>query len=482
MCYSHARLEDLVRQFTTSFSGCASHLHLLMSDQKIAPPAVLLEGLTKTYPLFSGPVDRLKQLLGISSRSENEGGKGVAALSDINLRIERGQIFGVVGKNGSGKSTLLRLLTGVLPASSGRIDCPGKVAALLELGAGFNPEFSGRDNVLIACALLGIDDATAEARLPDIEAFADVGAFFDRPVKTYSTGMYARVAFAALAVCEPDVLILDEILAVGDEAFQRKCLARIEQLAASGCTVILVTHNSQLVIEFCHAAALLSNGRLVIAGEPKAVVHEYYRSQGFTLASTDSVSTEGEEIAATPSTVPLTVAPKSAFHDPSLLSSSTVSYGNADALIDNLRLVDGDNQQVNVMPRGSAYRLCYRVTMQRPASKVEFGSLIKTTKGVELGGLALGGLPELAEVSEGTVFEVSIPFVANLMPGTYFVNAGVRGEVNGVLEYLHRLMDAATFRILEESESPLRGIVDLSVVGEPPSFVISQPGISESQA
>jgi len=438
--------------------------------------AVRLEGLTKIYPLFSGPVDRLKQLLGIANTSVTEGDQeaGVCALRDINLSIERGQIFGIVGKNGSGKSTLLRLLTGVVPPTAGRIDCEGKVAALLELGAGFNPEFSGRENVLIACALLGIDDATAEASLPDIEAFADVGAFFDRPVKTYSTGMYARVAFAALAVCEPDVLILDEILAVGDEAFQRKCLARIEQLAADGCTVILVTHNSQLVIEFCHAAALLSEGELVIAGEPKAVVHEYYRSQGFAL-SRPSADFGGAANVVVPE-IPPGLPPDSnqPFYDPSLTSSSTVAYGNADALIDNVRLVDANDQQINVMPRGCSFRLCYRVTLERPARNIEFGSLIKSTKGVELAGIAFGEQPQLREAPAGTVFEVSIPFIANLLPGTYFVNAGVRGELDGALDYLHRLMDASTFRILEETRSHLRGMVDLGIADEAPSFTVWQ--------
>lgn len=455
-----------------------------MSDPKNAEQlvhAVRLEGLSKSYPLFAGPADRLKQLLGFGGKSATKSPSGtrVAALNSINLSIERGQIFGVVGKNGSGKSTLLRLLTGVLPPTSGQVVCSGKVAALLELGAGFNPEFSGRDNVLIACALLGIDDATAESRLPDIEAFADVGAFFDRPVKTYSTGMYARVAFAALAVCEPDILILDEILAVGDEAFQRKCLARIEQLAADGCTVILVTHNSQLVIEFCHAAALLSEGELVVAGDPKTVVHEYYRSQGFALAADSAAESRPQPH---PAGVNADSHPDSlsdAFYDPALTPASTVAYGNADALIDHLRLIDVNGRQVNVMPRGGRYQLCYRVTLKKLARNIEFGSLIKTTKGVELGGLALGDRPELREASAGTVFDVTIPFVASLLPGTYFINAGVRGDIEGVPEYLHRLMDAATFRILEESDSHLRGMVDLSIADEQPSFTILPQGSAE---
>ena len=450
--------------------------------QRDADEAVRLSAVTKSYPLFANAVDRFRQLLGV--RQGAQGGQGVAALSGIDLTIKRGQIFGIVGQNGSGKSTLLRLLTGVLEPSSGTVECHGRVAALLELGAGFNPEFSGRDNVLIACALLGIDDATAQARLPDIEAFADVGAFFDRPVKTYSSGMYARVAFAALAVCEPDVLILDEILAVGDEAFQRKCLARIEQLAAQGCTVILVTHNSQLVIEFCHAAALLCEGELVIAGDPKAVIHEYYKSQGFALERSDTASAVpgGGFAAATPAKNQASTAEIDAHFDETLVSSSTVAYGNADALIEELQLLDASGRRVNVMPRGGTFCLSYRVTLRKDAEKLEFGSLIKTTKGVELGGLALGDSLELRAPAAGTVFEVSLPFVANLLPGTYFVNVGVRGNVEGVPEYLHRLMDAIAFRILEEADSGLRGMVDLSLAGKPPSFeIVDTPAGEDSR-
>ena len=453
--------------------------------------AVELAGVTKSYPLFSGARDRLGQLLGLRSQAAS-----VQALHPLDLKIERGQIFGIVGHNGSGKSTLLRLLSGVLPPTSGQVRCNGQVAALLELGAGFNPEISGRDNVLIACALLGVDDSTARSRLPDIEAFADVGAFFDRPVKTYSTGMYARVAFAALAVCEPDILILDEILAVGDEAFQRKCLARIEKLAADGCTIILVTHNSQLVIEFCHAAALLNNGELVVAGEPKTVIHEYYKSQGFALGAgvdnaespdsdggkpvepgelpgggfaASSVSIQGREAA----------NKTAAFFDPKLVSESVAAYGNADALIDNVRLVDEHHQKINVMPRGQIFSLCYRVTLNQPARDLEFGSLIKTTKGVELGGQALGDAESLRTLAAGCVVEVTIPYVANLLPGTYFVNAGVRGEVDGAPEYLHRLMDALTFRVLEEVDITLRGIVDLSVADRSATFHIASKALRE---
>lgn len=425
-----------------------------------------MHGVGKTYPLFAGPGDRFRQLWTGATDT------GVDALTDIDLTIERGQIFGIIGKNGSGKSTLLRLLAGVLTPTTGSIEVSGRVAALLELGAGFNPEFSGRDNVLITCTLLGIDDDRALAHLPDIEAFADVGAFFDRPVKTYSTGMYARVAFAALAVCEPDVLILDEILAVGDEAFQRKCLARLEALAGGGCTIILVTHNSQLVIEFCQAAVLLSAGQVVINGDPKSVVHEYYRQQGFANSSElpgggfAASTTDAEAVTAASGAEP----PATGWYDDALQSVSTAIYGSGGALITDIRLIDAHGSRVNVLVRGGSYHFCYRVVTQKHSSNLEFGCLIKNTRGVELGGMVLGKRAELETVGSGTSIDVRFPFAANLLPGSYFFNAGVRADIEGVPEYLHRVMDGLMFRIQDEADHELSGIVDFSHIDQPPAF------------
>ncbi len=451
----------------TSSPSSVEHLRT-GTGSNTAAPAVELRNLGKTYPLFSGPADRFKQLwLGATDT-------GVDALRGINLRIERGQIFGIVGKNGSGKSTLLRLLSGVLPPSSGTVEVQGRVAALLELGAGFNPEFSGRDNVLITCALLGIDDATALARLPEIEAFADIGAFFARPVKTYSTGMYARVAFAALAVCEPDVLILDEILAVGDEAFQRKCLARLETLAAAGCSIILVTHNSQLVIEFCQAAVLLSAGQVAIAGDPKTVVHEYYRQQGLVQSQTQEQqqALPGGGFAASVSSAGNAQLDATGWYDEALQSQSRAEYGDGGAQITAIRVLDEAGAPVNVLVRGANYRFCYRVLTGQATQNLEFGCLIKNTRGVELGGMVLGERTELLAVPAATGIDVSFPFCAALLPGSYFFNAGVRADRAGALEYLHRVMDALMFRVQEETDHALSGIVDFSQVEQPPTFEV----------
>ena len=457
---------DFVLQFTpASISLILRHSQSELPHEQpqtpLAGPVAEVKEVSKQYPLFSGPFDRLRQLWRPAAATA---GASKAALSDINLQIYPGQVFGIVGRNGSGKSTLLRLIAGVVAPSAGEVHTRGRVAALLELGAGFNPEFSGRDNVVISAALLGVDKATTLARMADIEAFADIGEYFELPVKTYSSGMYARVAFAVMAVCDPDLLILDEILAVGDEAFQRKCLARIETLAAQGCAVILVTHNSQLVLEFCEAAALIDDGKLVTLGEPKGVIHEYYRRQG----------APGAEDAAVPEDVPTDaeerVAP--AFLDTELPASAPVEYGDGGAKISDAHLLDERGERVNVLTRGARYSFCYRVLFDAAATAVEFGSLIKTRSGVEVGGMLLGGEPELEQVDAGQALLVRLPFTCRLLPDSYFFNAGVRAQKSQdahAMYYLHRVMDAMMFQVRPEPDLAVTGMVDFSDPERPPS-------------
>jgi len=430
------------------------------SDTRLPQPVVEVVNLHKRYPLFKQPFDRLRQLWQPQGES---GTLAKAALRDVSLQIYPGQVFGIVGRNGSGKSTLLRLIAEVVKPSAGSVRCRGRVAALLELGAGFNPEFSGRDNVIVCASLLGIDEPTTLSRMAEIETFADIGEYFERPVKTYSSGMYARVAFAVMAVCDPDVLILDEILAVGDEAFQRKCLARIEQLATNGCAVILVTHNSQLVLEFCEVAALIDDGSLVAFGDPKSVIHEYYEPPAEHDATAESNSGEAS----------LTAPPS--YLDPALPQSAPVSYGDGGAQITDLRVIDERGISVNVLRRGSHYSFCYRVHFSAAVHGVEFGSLIKTRTGVEVGGMLLGKRPELARLGAGQTVEVRLPFTCRLLPNNYFFNAGVRAQASledRSMRYLHRVMDALMFQVQAETDLAVTGIVDLSNENQQPSVAL----------
>ena len=193
--------------------------------------------------------------------------------------MNKGETLGIIGRNGSGKSTLLQIICGILLATSGRVEVNGKVSALLELGAGFNPEYTGRQNVYIKGSILGLTTKAIEARFDDIMAFADIGDFINQPVKTYSSGMAVRLAFAVAISVDPDILIVDEALAVGDAAFQRKCFARIKHIQESGSTILFVSHGAGTVIELCSRALLLEKGELIASGSPKQVISHYHRSK-----------------------------------------------------------------------------------------------------------------------------------------------------------------------------------------------------------
>lgn len=242
--------------------------------------AVRVAGLTKCFLLYDQPAHMLKQqIVGrvarLLGRQPPRYFREYWALKGISFDIRRGEVVGIVGRNGAGKSTLLQILCGTLSPTDGQVEIRGRVAALLELGAGFNPDFSGRENVYLNGAILGMSREEIDRRFPDIEAFADIGEFIDRPVKSYSSGMYVRLAFAVSACIEPDILIVDEALAVGDARFQAKCFRRFEELVARGTTILLVTHSIDQITRHCDRAILLEGGVVHQAGPPKDVANTY---------------------------------------------------------------------------------------------------------------------------------------------------------------------------------------------------------------
>ena len=234
--------------------------------------SIEVQGITKIYRLYGSPRDRLKELFGPAGRKYHH---EFYALRDLSLSVETGETIGIIGQNGSGKSTLLKILTGVIRPTSGSVRVSGRVSSLLELGAGFNPEFTGRDNVYMNGALMGFSRREMERRLPDIVAFADIGEYINQPVRTYSSGMYMRLAFSAAINVDPDILIIDEILSVGDENFQSKCRQKIQEFRQKGGTVLLVSHQMITIENICNRVYLLDHGRLRAEGKPSEVIPVY---------------------------------------------------------------------------------------------------------------------------------------------------------------------------------------------------------------
>ncbi len=223
-------------------------------------PVIAAVGLHKAYDIYPSPAHRF---LGLLKGRRNTSSECFAAISDVSFTVNKGEVVGIVGRNGCGKSTLLQLVAGILQPTAGIITLAGRVSAILELGAGFNPDATGRENIFINGAILGLSAVDIEERVADIIAFADIGVFIDRPVKLYSSGMYVRLAFAIAISIDPDILIIDEALSVGDAAFQRKCFNRIETLKKSGTTILFVSHSETTVVELCDRAILLNAGEKI---------------------------------------------------------------------------------------------------------------------------------------------------------------------------------------------------------------------------
>jgi ABC-type polysaccharide/polyol phosphate transport system ATPase subunit len=243
-----------------------------------APGEVILERASRSFSVRADRGRTLKELL--IGRKRTSGPPPVQALRDVSLRIERGETVGVVGRNGAGKSSTLKVLAGIIPLDSGTAECGGQVVALLELGAGFGRDFTGRENIYLNGALHGLNKAQIEARLDDIIAFSELGHFIDVPVKTYSSGMFVRLGFAIAAHMEADVLLIDEVLAVGDEAFQRKCERRIAEHVARGTTLVLVSHDAALVDRTCERLIVLDGGQVVFDGPTAEGMPFYHRLMG----------------------------------------------------------------------------------------------------------------------------------------------------------------------------------------------------------
>ncbi len=477
--------------------------------------AITIQNVSKCFKRYRHPVDRLKELLFPGKQMADE----FWALRDISLEIPKGKTLGIVGANGSGKSTLLQIIVGTLAPTTGHVNVQGKISALLELGSGFNPEFTGRQNIFFNGQILGLTQKQIEDKYDDIVGFADIGDFIDQPVKTYSSGMFVRLAFAVATSVEPDILVVDEALAVGDEAFQRKCYAKLEKIQYRGGTILFVSHSAGTVIDLCDSAILMSEGELLLYNTPKYVIDKYHKliyaptekiqsvreeirrlnqkqyHQNLSANISQNISQEylpanltkpidnigdnssgktqqaGEIVTEKTATEIINELPRFVFHsqpfyDPNLKPAETISYLSRGAKISNPQILTRRKEPVNNLIGRENYIYTYEVEFLQEASKVRFGMLVKTIKGSELGGASYRFPEEKLEdgvVKAGTKVVVKFRFNCLLNPGVYFLNAGVSGIVNGQFTYLARCIDVGMFRVLPEEDSEATGIIDFMI-------------------
>ncbi|HJP99139.1 MAG TPA: ABC transporter ATP-binding protein [Rhodanobacteraceae bacterium] len=458
--------------------------------------SIRIEGLSKRYEIYAQPADRLKQMiLPRLQRAVHQPARAwfneFWALRDVNFDVRKGETVGIVGRNGSGKSTLLQMICGTLSPTRGKVSVSGRIAALLELGAGFDPEFTGRENVRLSGLLYGLSEQELDARYDAILEFAEIGDFIDQPVKTYSSGMYVRLAFSVAINVSPDILVVDEALSVGDEAFQRKCFARIDAIRDAGATILFVSHAAGTVIELCDRAILLDQGELIAVGTPRFVVARYHKllyspagraaairetikqesvagegSEGFSaMDSANRLGASMGDLAAAVNGVEIRPVEESAYFDDGLVPRSTVRYGSRGASIAAPRIETHMGRQVNVLSPGREYTYTYDVLFQAAAAGVRLGMMIKTITGLELGGAATapsqaGGMI----VSAGQRLQARFRFRTMLAPGVYFMNAGVTAAEPGGETYLDRIIDVLMFRVMHDSDRTVTGTVDFHVL------------------
>jgi ABC-type polysaccharide/polyol phosphate transport system ATPase subunit len=394
--------------------------------------------LSKRFKIYPKPSGRLIEWI---TRGRTSRHQDFWALHDLNVTLNRGECLGIVGANGSGKSTFLKILAGTLTPTTGTCQVDGKVMAILELGTGFNPELTGRQNIHLAAQLLGIGGDYVSQRMADIEKFAGLGEFMDRRIKLYSSGMQARLAFSLFAFLDPDVLIVDEALSVGDIAFQRKCYRHMEEMIGSGRqAVVFVTHDLHAVNKLCTRAIWLKNGHVELVGDPPEVVERYQR---FMLGADveDPKQAQGRR-------------PWASVDESGVPQSGRLTHGEAAVLYPNhgaevlgLWLEQEDGTVTQLVRAGKPFKICYAVRFTAPALQPVFGTRVATARGDVLIGVntKVAGIVTPDYVA-GDIEIVRWPVMAGLAAGDYFVSCGC-STYDDPLHFLTREVDAYRFAI-----------------------------------
>ncbi len=456
-----------------------------MKDKEVV---IQLSNISKKYNLYGNKIDRLKEALNPVGKKYH---KDFFALRNVDLEIRKGEIIGIVGQNGSGKSTLLKIISGILMPTEGQVKTKGNIVPLLELGSGFNPEFTGIDNIYFYSSLLGFSKKEIEARLDKILDFAEVGEFINQPLKTYSSGMKARLAFAVAVNIDPDILILDEVLSVGDELFRRKSYTKMEEFFKAGKTILFVSHSVQAVNHLCTRAIMLDKGQKLFSG-PTKLVTAYYQKFLFSKGSNrDDIKKEIADLQkneqlkqelfkeienkSKPNKTEIKSSSEELVEEndkmkfsrinyiPDFKPKSTVEYKNYDIEIYDIKMTTLKEEPVNLLNMNEWYYFAYKVKFNLDVSAASFAMAIMHKQGLTIANA--GGTDQkmirTAEVVNGDVYQAKWKFKNTLIPNTYYANVQVSGNILGKRCILSNISDAIVFKIEKNELLPIGGIVDL---------------------
>jgi lipopolysaccharide transport system ATP-binding protein len=415
------------------------------------PSAIRVESVSKQYRIYNRPVDRLKESL---TRGRWKTHREFWALSNISFEVEAGTTTGIIGPNGSGKSTLLQIVTGTLEPTHGSVWHDGRIAALLELGAGFNPEFTGIENIFMNSALMGLSKSETERLLPEITSFAEIGDFINQPIKTYSSGMYIRLAFATAIASSPQILIVDEALSVGDAVFQHRCTHRIKEMQENGTTILFVSHDPGAIRALCSRAILLNHGQMVADGAPADVLDRYQK----LIMDREAAYAEGQlamrraQSRREKSPVAQVEAPETA------TPQFTYRHGNGNAEIVRVDLLNGARRAVKLVETGDPVHVRVRAVFHEDIDDPVYGFIIRNKHGIHLYGTnshvqKLHG----GRVKRGDTVEATFSFNCWLAPDLYSVSIAVHSPTAVSFDW----MDGALFfRVI--SEIPIEGVANLN--------------------
>lgn len=413
---------------------------------------ISINNVSKMYKLYDNPMDRLKEALKLSRKVKY---REYFALNNISFDVRRGETVGLIGTNGAGKSTLLKIVTGVLSPTEGSVNVTGKIAALLELGAGFNMEYSGIENIYLNGTMMGYTKSQMDEKVDDIVGFAGIGEFINQPVKTYSSGMFARLAFAVAINVEPDILIVDEALSVGDIYFQMKCFKKMDEIKRNGTTILLVTHDLGSIVKYCDRAVLINKGEFIGEGKPKKIVDIYKKIlvNQFDVSGEEADrldDMEQEDASAEPDRIPdSTEESAQLWKNQMIIGGEETVYGNNKAKIIDFGLFDDKGRITNIVMKKSVFTLKIKVKFNEPVNMPIFAYTFKNEHGVEITGTnSMFEKTDVPEASEGDVYIVEFKQRMNLQGGDYLLSFGCTGYEDDEFVVYDRLYDIAGISVV----------------------------------
>ena len=401
----------------------------------MAECAIKASHIDKVYKLYDSNKARVADTLGLT-RKKNY--REHFALNDVSLEVKKGECIGIIGTNGSGKSTMLKIITGVLSPTAGEVEVDGRISALLELGAGFNQEYTGMENIYLNGTMLGYSKEEIDSRLDDILSFADIGEFVFQPVKTYSSGMFVRLAFAVAINIDPEILIVDEALSVGDVFFQAKCYKKFEEFKASGKTILFVSHDLGAISKYCDRAVLINKGQKIGEGSPKEMINIYKKilvgqNAGETVDEIRNENTEGSD------------SWKSNYS----INPNVNEYGNGRATIVDFAVVDDSGNFTNAILKGSTFTVKSRVRFNEDVANPIFTMSFKTLKGIDVTGTnTMYEKVELPLAKAGEEYVASFTQEMNMQGGEYLMSISCTGYEGDDFVAYHRLYDVISISVV----------------------------------